>query len=85
MATLQRLEAQVALLPLLQRRLEIDRLVLVRPDILLETDAQGRPNWRFVPEVPGQPLPGRRRPPSNPLRRSRSTVQECEVEDGTVT
>src|SRR5947207_1643483 len=39
MATLERLDAQIALLPLLRRHIEIDRLVLVRPDILLETDA----------------------------------------------
>ena len=38
----------------------IDRLLLVRPDIILETDAQGRPNWLFTP----QPRPLAPRPSS---------------------
>jgi AsmA protein len=50
MATLQRLEVKLALLPLLSRRVEIARLALEKPDIILETDAQGRPNWLFAPE-----------------------------------
>ena len=41
MASLQELDLQLALVPLLSRRIEIERLVLVHPDILLETDAQG--------------------------------------------
>jgi AsmA protein len=49
MATLVRLDVQLALLPLLSKQIEIARLVLVHPDILLETDAQGRPNWQFTP------------------------------------
>jgi AsmA protein len=85
MITLDRLEAQVALLPLLSRRVEIDRLVLVRPDILLETDAQGRPNWRFGPEVPSQPLPGQTVAPSQPAAPLVLSVQDVEVENGIVT
>jgi len=45
MATLHGLELRLALLPLLSSRVEIERLVLIGPDIRLETDAQGRPNW----------------------------------------
>ena len=45
-----------ALLPLLSRRVEVHRLVLQSPDILLETDAEGRPNWAFAPAgVAAQP------------------------------
>ncbi len=43
----RRLEAEVALLPLLLGRVEIRRLALIGPDILLETDEQGRSNWDF--------------------------------------
>ncbi|HST75823.1 MAG TPA: AsmA family protein [Acetobacteraceae bacterium] len=85
MVTLDRLEAQVALLPLLSRRVEIDRLVLVHPDILLETDAQGHPNWRFGPEVPSQPLPGQKAAPSQPAAPVALSVQDLRVVDGTVT
>ena len=41
MATLERLDVKLALIPLLSRQIEIDQLVLVKPDIMLETNAQG--------------------------------------------
>ncbi len=49
MARARRVEAEFALLPLLSRRLELRRVVLRAPDVLLETDAEGRPNWAFAP------------------------------------
>jgi uncharacterized protein involved in outer membrane biogenesis len=49
MARVERVEAEFALLPLLSRRLELRRVVLRSPDLLLETDAEGRPNWAFAP------------------------------------
>jgi len=47
MVAVQRFEAQIAVLPLLFGRLEIDRLVLVGADILLEVDEEGRANFDF--------------------------------------
>jgi uncharacterized protein involved in outer membrane biogenesis len=47
MATMQRIEADVAFWPLLRGHVVIRRLVLIHPDILLETDTEGHPNWRF--------------------------------------
>src|SRR4030095_12505641 len=47
MLTAKRVEAEVGLLPLLQRLFEVVRLNLVEPVIALETDAQGRGNWEF--------------------------------------
>ncbi len=47
MVTLKRLEVRVRLLPLLSGDIEIERLILIEPDILLETDAKGRGNWIF--------------------------------------
>ena len=49
MATLHKLELQLALVPLLSRQIQIARLVLEQPDILLETSAQGQSNWQFAP------------------------------------
>lgn len=49
MLRVKRLEIQVRLMPLLSGRVEIVRLVLVEPELLLETDKSGRPNWRFEP------------------------------------
>jgi uncharacterized protein involved in outer membrane biogenesis len=45
MATARRFELQVALMPLLQGRIEVRRLTLVGADVLLETSSRGVGNW----------------------------------------
>ncbi len=55
MATVQRVDLQLAVLSLLSRRIEIDRLIVTRPDVLFETSAQGQPNWVFTARQP--PIP----------------------------
>lgn len=57
MLTASRVEARLALLPLLSRRIAFERLTLIEPDLLLEVDAEGQGNWRLSP-VPA-PAPGR--------------------------
>jgi uncharacterized protein involved in outer membrane biogenesis len=47
MLTAKEVDAQIALLPLLSRRFEVERFTLVEPVITLETDAKGRGNWEF--------------------------------------
>ncbi len=47
MLTLRRFEVQLQLMPLLFGDIQINRLILVEPDILLETDAKGVGNWQF--------------------------------------
>ena len=44
MVSLKRAEAQIELLPLITGDIRVVKLVLVEPDILLETNAQGVPN-----------------------------------------
>ncbi|MGE5168982.1 MAG: AsmA family protein [Rudaea sp.] len=56
MLTAKRIEAQIALLPLLSRRFEVVQFIVVEPTIALETDASGRGNWEF--EKPGMPAAG---------------------------
>ncbi len=58
MARARRVEASVALLPLLRKEVEITRLVLVEPDVLLETDAKGVGNWVFRPAAAARPGAG---------------------------
>jgi AsmA family protein len=48
MLVAKKVEAEVALFPLLQRRFELLRLNLVDPVIALETNAQGEGNWEFA-------------------------------------
>lgn len=45
MLSVRRFEAQIALLPLLKKNIEVKRLLLVEPRIELETDQNGRGNW----------------------------------------
>ena len=44
----KRVEVEVALLPLLQRRFELVRLNLIEPVIALETNAKGHGNWELT-------------------------------------
>ena len=85
MATLQRLDVQLAVLPLLHDRVAITRLVLQHPDILLETDAQGRPNWTFA----AQPAPAGSSSPMAKPGAHRSSPEQVSVtgvsiQDGSV-
>ncbi|MEE9300513.1 MAG: AsmA family protein [Alphaproteobacteria bacterium] len=49
MLKLERVEAKVALIPMLMGTVDVKRLVLVGADIYLETDLSGRGNWEFEP------------------------------------
>ncbi|MGH6816618.1 MAG: AsmA family protein, partial [Hyphomicrobiaceae bacterium] len=86
------LEAQVALWPLLKRRVKVERLKLVRPEIELRIDGQGRRNWETA-ERRAQPAPSERgaakRAAAEP--RTRTTpekgahaLDDVRIEQGTV-
>ena len=47
MVTMKRFELEVDLLPLLSGEIEVRRLILVEPNILLETNDAGEGNWVF--------------------------------------
>ncbi|MBR0669407.1 AsmA family protein, partial [Roseomonas hellenica] len=51
----RRVELQLALLPLISRQIDVRRLTIVEPRLLLETDAEGRPNWAFAPQATAAP------------------------------
>ena len=56
-----RIELSLAIRPLLDRRLEVDSVLLQGIDVLLETDAQGAGNWvlQGEPKAPApEPAPG---------------------------
>lgn len=48
MVKVERLEVEMELLPLIGGDIRVKRIVLVGADILLETDANGTPNWVFA-------------------------------------
>ena len=64
MLTARRIELRLALLPLLSRAIDIRSLTIVEPRLLLETDAEGRPNWVFAAAPPATPPTGA---PANPI------------------
>ncbi len=47
MAAVKRLEVQVALIPLIHGDIEVKRLTLIEPDIIIETDRSGESNLSF--------------------------------------
>lgn len=47
LAKVKRFEIKVRLLPLLSRRIEVKRLILIEPEILFETDISGKSNLAF--------------------------------------
>lgn len=49
MLDVRRVIVRPSLLALLQGRIEVGTLVLFRPTIVLEADADGKPNWEFAP------------------------------------
>ncbi len=81
MATLDRLDVQVALWPLLLRRVEVRGLTLIGPDVLLERDAAGQPNWAFIrPTAPSaETVPTA---PGAPAARLQFSADGIQVRDG---
>lgn len=50
MLKLDKFEVEVALLPLLSGSIQVNRLILLAPELLLETDKKGTGNWVFSPK-----------------------------------
>ena len=89
MARLAALDLRLSLAALLHGRISIDRLVLVRPDILLERTKAGAVNWRFAP--PERPAASPVRTPAHPSTGSPGSsagsgvfVQDLRIADGTL-
>ena len=84
MATIQGLEVQLSLLPLLSRRIEIDRLILIRPDILLETNAGGHPNWQMTPEVVASAPAEPKTPAQSEKAKTSVSFDTIQIQNGTL-
>ncbi len=53
MVTIRRAEARVELIPLIKGEIRVSSLLLIEPDIFLEIDGNGDPNWKFGTSSPG--------------------------------
>lgn len=81
MVKLAQFEVEVALLPLIFRQIQVKRLILVQPDILLETDAKGTGNWAFGASAAA---PSPKQPPGAQTALPAVAVQKVRVEKGTL-
>jgi hypothetical protein len=84
MAEIKRFEVQVALLPLISGKIEFLRLILLEPDILVETDRAGKSNLEFekkpVAEKPQEPPP-----PKGAMKLPALMIRELRIVKGLVT
>jgi AsmA family protein len=77
MVRVKRIEGAFALLPLLRREIDLTRLELIEPDVLLETDPKGVGNWVFMPAAP-------RAEPASPSDQADLDVFELTIERGSI-
>jgi uncharacterized protein involved in outer membrane biogenesis len=86
MVKVKQFEVQVALFPLLSKNLVLKRLILVEPDILVETNAAGKSNLEFEKEKKEAPAKPKEEAPTpskgGPL--GAFTVDELRVTNGRV-
>ena len=81
MAEIKRFEVQLALIPLVLHRVDVKRIVLASPDILIETNPAGESNLDFLKKISGESA--RKEKPS--AEKVKLTVNEMEIEDGRLT
>lgn len=86
MVTVERVEAEVALLPLLKREIRIQRLIVSAPDILLESDGAGHGNWSFPTRSPSpaDAAEDAAPPVKNGTPVTRFTLHEVKIKNGRV-
>lgn len=79
MVKIERVEAEISLLPLLKREIRVNRLIVSAPDILVETDAKGRGNWDFT-QVTAKPAAAA--PAANSgIPNARFTLREVKIKN----
>ena len=84
MVKVRRFEVEVALFPLIFRDIRIKRLILVQPDILLETDAKGIGNWSLG-DAAAPPSPPTTKPGGTKVGPAAIAVEKVRIEKGILT
>ncbi len=84
LANIKRIEVQVALLPLLEKNIEIKKFILVEPNILVETDKSGKLNVVFdKPAAPAEETKPQKPTGEAPMKLPSLSMEEFVVENGT--
>ncbi len=81
MVAVKRFEVQVALLPLIVGDIEVRRLILIEPNILIETDASGNSNLDFE-KAPKAEKPEEAVPPENKGELPGLQFHQVRIENG---
>jgi len=80
--TIRRVEARIALMPLVFHQVDIVKLVLIQPAITLESSDTGRADWDFTPGAnsaePGAAMAG------SPAKKYRVALESVEVQNGSI-
>ena len=85
LAKLKRFEVQVAIIPLISGNVKIKRLILIEPDILIETDKRGKSNLEFdVPEKAEAQVP-KEEPADEETQLPALTFNKVQIKKGTLT
>ncbi|KZD08315.1 AsmA family protein [Oceanibaculum pacificum] len=85
MARLKALDVEISLMPLLTGTVQVERLVLVEPFILLEQTADGRHNWIFEAPAPDAGATGDPQEDfTPPARGSAIQFDNVRIENGTL-
>lgn len=75
----------VELRPLLDRQVNVRRLVFQRPRVALEVDSNGQPNWLLRPTPGTTPPPPTTTPPAEgPVDVARTSLRSVRINDGEV-
>ncbi|MBL8547961.1 MAG: AsmA family protein [Hyphomonadaceae bacterium] len=74
----------VELRPLLDRQVNVRRLVFQRPRVALEVDANGQPNWLLRPRASTTPPPTTTPPSETPVDVARTSLRSVRINDGEV-
>ncbi|HUJ67901.1 MAG TPA: AsmA family protein [Syntrophorhabdales bacterium] len=81
MAEIKRFEIQLSLIPLIFRHIAVKRIVLVSPDILVETKPTGESNLDFLTKMSGES--GKKGKPST--TKVELSVNQMSIQDGRLT
>lgn len=84
LATMEAINIGVEIRPLLQRDVVVRELVLRRPRIALEIDAEGAPNWLLAPAAAPAPQAPQPRPDAPPAQPRRLALHEVRAIEGEV-
>lgn len=80
LAKIRRFEVQVALLPLITGNIEVKRLILIEPDILIETDKTGKSNVEFDNTKKVSPVETEERVPAKEIKLPALVFREVHIE-----